>query len=509
MKNITILGGGTSGWLTALYIRQIFPESNIILVKSTDVGILGAGEGSVPTLFTFLNSLKIDEKELLKEVRGTYKMGISFENWAGDGEKYIHGFGPNSLSLNYTQITMKNPISIGLPSTGNLFYLSNLITQNSDWSKFEPSTALCYGNKSPYFKNKNGVIEQSVRYSYHFDAHLLAKYLEKIGVSRGIGVIDNNVRDFLTTENGDIKSVLFENDTKLDCDFIFDCSGFNRLIIGKHYKTKWISYEKYLKVNKAIPFSIDQDSDKITPYTHAIAMKYGWMWKIPLQHRNGCGYVFDDTYITPEEAQKEVEEMLGHKITVPRVLDFNAGRYDNVWVNNCISIGLSAGFTEPIEATSIWIQLTQLMTLDRDIIEYRNKSRIQEYNDKISYVNDDVLSFLYFHYMNKRTDTKFWSDYESRTEIPEFLKPKLDAWKYRSVNDNDVSIKYNFTAFSPQSWLTVSHGNGILNMENLKRENDNMLLDKKIKLFNDNLEKNIEYVQSTSIEHKEFIEKYL
>jgi tryptophan halogenase len=509
MKNITILGGGTSGWLTALYVRQLFPESNIVLIKSSDIGILGAGEGSVPLLPTILTSLKINEKELLKEVKGTYKMGISFENWSGNGDKYIHGFGSSNPSLNTTQITTKNPISIGLPANGSQFYISNLISKNGNWNDLESSTALCYRNKSPYFVTKSGKIEQSVGFSYHFDAHLLAKYLEKVGLSRGIGVVDNNVRDFLTNENGDIKSVLFENDTKLDCDFIFDCSGLRRLIIGKHYKTEWVSYEKYLKVNKAIPFALEQDPNSITPYTHAVAMKYGWMWKIPLQHRYGCGYVFDDTYITAEEAQREVEEMLGHEITVPRVLDFKAGRFENVWVKNCISIGLSSGFTEPIEATSIWIQLLQLLSLDKHRLENRSEESIKEYNSKISFVNDDILSFLYFHYMNKRSDTKFWSEYESRTEMPELLKPRIEAWKYRSMNEYDVNLKYGFMSFSLQSWLTVAYGNGILNLENIKRENDNMSLDKKIKMFNENLENNIKQVINTSIDHKEYLEKYL
>ena len=509
MKNISILGGGTAGWLTALYIRQLFPESNITVIKSTEVGILGAGEGSIPLLPLMLKSLKIDENELLREVNGTFKMGISFENWSGDGSKYVHGFGSYAASLNYNQITTKNPISIGLPSNGYQFYISNLINNNADWSKLEPSTALCYNNKSPYYKNKNGGLEQSLNYSYHFDAHLMAQYLEKISISRGVGVVDGNVRDFLSDESGNIKSTLFENNTKLNCDFIFDCSGFHRMIIGKYYKTKWISYEKYLKVNKAIPFFLEQDKDEITPYTHAVAMKYGWMWKIPLQSRFGCGYVFDDNYITPEDAQKEVEEMLGQKIIVPRVLDFKAGRFENVWINNCLSIGLSAGFTEPIEATSIWLQLIQLMSLDRNLIENRCESSIKEYNDKISFVNDEILAFLYFHYINKRTDTEFWSNYSNTSEIPESLKIKLKSWKHRTMNDNDKNPKYDFNAFAIQSWLTVAHGNGTLNLDILSKECEAMNLNVKIDKFNKNLENNINQIIPLSIGHKEYLEKYL
>lgn len=508
MKNITIVGGGTSGWLTALYIRQLFPESNITLIKSTDVGILGAGEGSVPMLPTLLSSLKIDEKEFLRETKGTFKMGISFENWKGDGDRYVHGFGTMDVGLNYTTLTNKFPISIGLPSTNTPFYLLNLIHQNKSWDKFEPSTALCYSNKSPYY-NMNGTIKQSVAYSYHFDARLTAEYFEKIGIKRGINVLDTKVNDFTQNENGDVIECKTEDGLTIPTDFIFDCSGFHRLLIGKLYKTNWIPYDKYLKVNSAIPFFLEQDSEKITPYTHAVAMKYGWMWKIPLQHRYGCGYIFDKNYITPEEAKKEVEEFLGHEIEVPRTLNFSAGRYEKVWVNNCISIGLSAGFTEPIEATSIWVQMIQLMALNRDIIINKQDYLVKEYNDRMNYVNDEILSFLYFHYVNTRKDTPFWSDYEKTTEVPEFLKYRLESWKHRLISDADRNNKFGYDLFNTQSWLTVQHGNGVLNREILDREMMTLEVEKKINSFNLNLEKNINTIKQYSINHKDFFNKVI
>lgn len=506
MDKITIVGGGTSGWLTALYVRQLFPESDIILIKSTDVGILGAGEGSVPLLPTMLSSLKIDENELLNEVKGTFKLGISFENWKGDGDKYIHGFDSIEIGLNTNTITNKNPISIGLPSSGMPFYLLNLIQQNKSWVDNEASTTMCYNNKSPYFMF-NGQIKQSVGYSYHFDAKLMADFLEKKGISRGIKVIDTIVKDFVLNESGDVVQCITENGLKLDTDFVFDCSGFHRLLIGKLYKTKWISYEKYLKVNSAIPFFLEQSNDEITPYTHAVAMKYGWMWKIPLQHRYGCGYIFDKNYITAEEAKKEVEEMLGYEINVPRVLEFSAGRYEKVWVNNCISIGLSAGFTEPIEATSVWIQIMQLMALNRDIITHRQEFLVKEYNDKVSYINDEILTFLYFHYINKRNDTPFWSDYEKTTEIPEMLKDRLKSWEHRMINDTDRNSKYGYNLFNLQSWLSVQYGNGMLNEDILNREIVPLNVNQKINAFNKNINNNIKTVLKNSIGHLEYLNK--
>jgi tryptophan halogenase len=506
MDNITIVGGGTSGWLTALYIRQLFPESNISLIKSTDVGILGAGEGSVPMLPTILSALKIDENELLNEVKGTFKMGISFENWKGDGEKYIHGFDSIEVGMNVSVVTNKNPISIGLPSTGIPFYLLNLIHQNQSWENRESTTTMCYNNKSPYFMF-NGKIKQSVGYSYHFDARLMADFLEKKGKSRGIKVLDTKIKDFITNESGDVVECLTEEGLKIKTDFIFDCSGFHRLLIGKHYKTNWVSYEKHLKVNSAIPFFLEQSTEEITPYTHAVAMKYGWMWKIPLQHRYGCGYIFDKNYISSDEAKKEVEEMLGHEITVPKVIEFSAGRYEKVWVNNCISIGLSSGFTEPIEATSIWIQIMQLTSLTKDMLLNKQEFLVNEYNDRVAHINDEILSFLYFHYVNERKDTPFWEDYLKTTEVPESLKSKLSSWEHRLINDSDKNNDSGLNLFSTQSWLTVQHGNGVLKRDILDREMSTMNVNQKINAFNKNVENNIKTVLNTSIGHMDYLNK--
>jgi tryptophan halogenase len=335
----------------------------------------------------------------------------------------------------------------------------------------------------------------------------MADFLEKKGKSRGIKVLDTKVKDFITNESGDVVECLTEEGLKIKTDFIFDCSGFHRLLIGKHYKTNWVSYEKYLKVNSAIPFFLDQSTEEITPYTHAIAMKYGWVWKIPLQHRYGCGYIFDKNYISSDEAKKEVEEMLGHEITVPKVIEFSAGRYEKVWANNCISIGLSSGFTEPIEATSIWIQLMQLTSLTKDMLLNKQEFLVNEYNDRIAHINDEILSFLYFHYVNERKDTPFWRDYLKTTEVPESLKSKLSSWEHRLINDSDKNNDSGLNLFTTQSWLTVQHGNGILKRDILDREMATMNVNQKINAFNKNIENNIKTVLNTSIGHMDYLNK--
>jgi tryptophan halogenase len=515
MKNIVIVGGGSAGWLTSVYVRSLFPKANITTIESSEIGILGAGEGSVPTFPLMLNSLGIDENDFIKKTKATFKLGISFENWKGDGEKFFHPFSATSMHLLYTQYTTKAPIAVGFPDLGGIYYISNAVANGEDLNEVIPSNKLAYGNKAPLFKvpnygnimQKEEKVEQSVAYSYHFDARLVADYLRDVAVSRGVTAIDQKILDFNQKENGDIESINLENGEVIPCDFIFDCSGFARLLIGKKYNTPWIDYSEQLKVNSAIPFFLPQDTEKITPYTHAVAMKYGWMWKIPLQHRYGCGYIFDDNYITAEEAKKEVEEMLGHPIENNRTIKFKAGRYEKVWVNNCIAIGLSTGFTEPIEATSLWIAMIQLLCLDVVSITKQDEILVNEYNSLISAVNTDILEFLYFHYYTTRNDTDFWRDYEATTVMPEKLKKKIKLWESRAPKSIDRTIDSYYTnLWGLEGWILVGLGNGRIDPSVYKEDSDLYELDDKLSQMKNNLRNNLKKIFEYSIDHKTFLD---
>lgn len=354
MENIVIIGGGTAGWLTALFIQKHYKNSNITVIESSKIGILGAGEGATPNLVTFLKFLDIDENEFLKRVNGTKKLGINFENWSEPGAKYIHGF-----------------------------------NSSSD--------------------------EPTENYSYHFNARLLAEYLREKCIDRSITHIDDEIENLILVDNkvGQIKLV---NNLIIDVDFVFDCSGFHR-IVGKLYNAKWNSYSQHLKVNTAIPYFLPRNDTEMSTTTNAIAMKYGWMWQIPLQNRWGCGYIYDKNLISEEDAKKEVIEYIGMDVQFNKQINFDPGVYDNIWVENCLMVGLSAGFLEPLEATSI---MTIILELNK-FIECKSKDDRLEFNKYMDSINSQNMLFIRHHYNCSRNDTPFWQLYKN-TELPEELK---------------------------------------------------------------------------------------
>ena len=372
MKYI-ILGGGTAGWLTALYLNKHFPNDEVTVVASSEIGILGAGEGTTPAFMEYLNEVGITEAELVSNCKATLKTGIKFTNWNGDGEHYFHNF----------------------------------------WDE---------------------------KYALHFDASLLAKYLQDVAVSRGIKLIDDEVVKVLL-DGGNITTLVTPSGP-VTGDFFFDCSGFKRLLIGEIYKSEWEEYDMPCK--RAIPFFLPNDNTNLPDYTESVAMKYGWIWKIPVQGRYGCGYVFDSTMTTDENAAQEIRDYLGHDFKSPRTFNFSAGAYKQVWINNCMAVGLSSGFIEPLEATSIWIQILALRLF------VQNRDNPVKVNNDVKELNEDILSFLYFHYLSQRTDTEFWKDFQTNNYMPEKL-----------LNRTKNSAKeYSFNLFPDKSWDAIASGIG-------------------------------------------------
>jgi len=305
---------------------------------------------------------------------------------------------------------------------------------------------------------QNKVDLDNMSYSYHFDAHKLAEHLKKVGRIRGINLYYDEFKNVETDEFDNITALNFESGRSKNCDFVFDCSGFNRLLIGKYYKTKWIDYQKHLPIKKAIPFFLKQD-ESIKPYTEAIAMKYGWIWKIPLQHRYGAGYIFDSDYISDEDAFNEAKEMFP-EIEYTRTIKFDAGRYENVWHKNCIAVGLSTGFTEPLEATSIMIAINQLYDLLHFLpdIFNNNNHRKDLYNKITSNMNDSILNFLYLHYITKRNDSPFWKEFRQKNKPPKDLEKLIYNIQQSNINLFDLNADTKKDIFSISSYLQVAHG---------------------------------------------------
>lgn len=438
-----VVGGGAAGWLTALKIKKLaLPTQKVIVIESEEIGILGAGEGSTPALPHFLfEVLGISFYDFYKKCGATFKLGINFENWNGDGKRYFHSF----IIDKHNKKLLTN-LNENIPYIENCDFYRNL-------------------RNSPYAYNKvTKEYDKVLPYAFHFDAHLLAAFLREEAIKRGIIRIEGKVNSIVNDERNYIKEIGLEDGQKIPCSFVFDCTGFKRLIIGKHYKSPWVSYDKYLPAKKALPFQLKIDPDNFNNCTDAIALKYGWMWKIPLNHRYGCGYVFDSDYINADQAKQEVEELLGHEVTVPRVLSFTAGYYEKACINNCIAIGLAAGFTEPIEATSVWIQvlmLDKLGTMLKDIYDDNQESK-NTFNGHFVRINDNVLAGLQLHYHVKRNDSIFWKEFNQKNTTVDIIADVFQRNKFCALEE-DTYINSGLSNFGLPSWLMLMEGQGIIN----------------------------------------------
>ena len=274
-KNIVVVGGGSAGWLTALTAKKKYPKANVTVIESKDIGILGAGEGSTPYLPAFLETLDISFEDLVKNCDATIKNGIRFTNWNNQDDFYYHGFsftdealGTESLSSRFLSASPMLVSSVALTNGVKDVDFTEILSENS---------------KVPFVLQKNKEGKTLLDYkkighiSFHFNATKLALRFREIGLERGIEVFENTITNVHLDQNNNVTSLDLDNGDSVVSDFVFDCSGFHRLIIGKTFNSKWKSYTDFLPTDSAIPFFLDI-TEKIPPYTEAIAMKYGWVW---------------------------------------------------------------------------------------------------------------------------------------------------------------------------------------------------------------------------------------
>ncbi len=463
---IVIVGGGTAGWLSALFINKVRPEHEITIIESSNIGIIGAGEGSTGLLTDVIRGsywdFGCDHDEFLKETGATLKYGIKHVNWTGDNSFY---YGPIDSSISY------NSIPDGA-----------FASQYYNFPKDKLHTCSLMGL---YLETQKANVDlHSKRFhnhyhALHFDAHLLAKYLKKVVLrSPQVKLIDSEVVDISVGETG-IESILLSNDQKILADFFVDATGFKKILISK-LGAKWISYKKHLPVNSAIPFILNYDENEYPePYTLAQAQSSGWMWQIPNLNRKGCGYVFSDDFITPDRAQEEIEKKLNQKIEPIKLIKFDSGRLDNPWIKNCLSVGLSAAFSEPLEATSIH---TTLVQLNKFVFEYLkptkiltcNEFSIKNYNNHINKMYDDMKDFLVLHYMGGRTDSKFWKYISNGDTKTEFVNTIIEMSKSRMPTYNDFEFYKGAAGWSIWAWVLAGTNN--LSPDVAKRELDFFVL---------------------------------
>lgn len=512
MKKLVIVGGGTAGWLAALYYQEYFSNIfEITVVESKKIGIVGVGEGATFQLINFLDSIRVPVSDLVKYTGATIKNGIKFTNWKGDGSYFYHGFRQHHELDCFYSILANNKPAI----------LIDTLARNESIKSINYSDQLSDLCKVPFVKkqvkqdyNKIFDFEQYAAYSIHFDTNKFGQYLKSIGQTRGIKTIDAIVYDYYLDERGFIKKLFLDEETtklELAVDFVIDCTGFARKFVKDVYNSPWICYKKYLPVDKAIPFFVDiSPREKIPPYTEAIAMKYGWLWKIPVQNRFGCGYVFDSTLINEEQALIEAEILFDKKLISPRTISFTAGTFTKPWNKNCLALGLAGGFIEPLESTSIWSTVNSILAFADRLLDFENNNYtvIDDYNSIYADMNREIFEFVYMHYLSGRTDTQFWKAFNTRTDHPDELITNLDRLNSMSLFGNSIKFGNYFLIFS---WLQVALGNGLLNSTKFK-DLANMLFTNNVNISNwtnnrkNKLLQDINQLVLTSVDHRYFLE---
>jgi tryptophan halogenase len=497
--NIVVAGGGTAGWLTALYAKKVFPKSKVTVIESEEIGILGAGEGSTPILWALLNHLDISIASLIKNTGATVKNSVKFTNWTSDGGYYHNPFQSSFSGMmdeNFTHTHFSEP-------DFNFQHIYGALDGKNlkDYSMMERLSE----KKLVPFTFINGLPSNLSVASIHFNARDLAIHLRKIAESRKIKRVEGIIKKINADETGTIKS-LTVNDNEIALDFVFDCTGFQRLIIGKFFNSQWNSYKHILPAKKAIPFFDPTDEDNLPPYTEAIAMNYGWMWKIPVQGRYGCGYVFDSDFISDDQAKKELDDFVGYEVSSPRTFSFEPGSFEKVWINNCLAVGLSSGFVEPLEATSIM----QSIFLLKEFL--KNKSNIttnsQLSRDKINNLykaqTEGIVDFLYLHYVTNKNNTEFWSNFTKNNKMPKKISDVFETIKERPLSAIDFTDQFYHGLFGAGGFMYILIGNKLIHRDQLIKYKD-LVADNKMEQFRVILiEQDIAVTSATT--HKKFIE---
>lgn len=486
MKNIVVLGGGTAGWLAALLVNRTYPEFTVTVVESEDIGILGAGEGTVPDFVTVLDFLGIPVAQIIKHCDGTLKLGIRFENWLGNGNHYFHEFTNNLQDASDTR----------WPAYYQKF------SNDESIKPLQLNYQLACQGLTPFTVDDQCITP----FALHFNARKLAVFLREVAQDRGVLRREGRMVAVKSHENTDIQALVLENAQEIPGDFFFDCSGFARLLIGKHYQTPWLSYQQHLPMDSAMPFFIPHDNTNILPQTSAIAMNSGWVWKIPVRDRYGCGYVYDSRFLDQDTALKELEEYFKVPIHSPKTFRFRAGTYENCLVRNCLAVGLSQGFIEPLEATSIWTTcLTINSLLVNDLINHCSSYAAEMFNARARERNQTVVDFLWLHYFKARRDTPFWAQFDKVNEpLPKIICRVLHWAEYGLLpNQNlDPLPTSQEKMFETVSWLQVSEG-----MEHFRKEPFRRLLnywpDPRNTMVE--LEQSIQYALTKAVHHDKFI----
>ena len=448
IRSIVIVGGGTAGWMAAAALAKVAGTQthSVTLVESEEIGTVGVGEATIPPILAYNQLLGLDEDEFIRETSATFKLGIEFVDWRRLGHRYFHHFGLFGADLK-DRVAFAHYWLRWVQNGGN--------PDNLRFSSEAEAARL--GKFARVIKTR--AEEPNINYAFQFDASRYAAYLRRFAEKRGVVRTEGRiVKVHQNGETGFIESVELTDGRRVSGDFFLDCSGFRGLIIEDVLKTGFEDWSQWLPNNRAVAVPCERVEDP-HPYTRCTAYEAGWQWHIPLQHRTGNGYVFSNEFISEDEATVAVLGRLdGPPIADPRILRFVAGRRRRSWVKNCLSVGLSSGFLEPLESTSIHlIQVAVLKLLDLFPDRNCDPAIAEKFNLEMDLLYESIRDFLIGHYkVTEREDTPYWA-YCKNMSVPESLETKFRLFKTRGE-----VLAEPHDPFRGTSWFAVLYGQGLV-----------------------------------------------
>ena len=444
LKSVCIVGGGTAGWMAATLLSSALRGSNIkiTLVESADIATIGVGESTVPSMMDFLQASQINLREFIQATSASFKLGIRFDDWHTQGEGYFHPFG-----------------NIGKDINGFDFYQAWLKSladgQPTRWVDHSPSAIMAEQERFMLRpQQSNDWVLSSYAHALHLDAVQVARYLRELCLKRGVVRKEATVEHVNLDRKVFIQSLGLNNGETLESDFFIDCSGFKGLLIEDSLNVDYQSWSHYLPCDRAVTVQTE-NTNKLKPYTIATAQTAGWSWEIPLQHRTGNGYVFASRFCSDKDAKDILlNHVKGKLLTEPRIIPFATGKRKKIWHNNCLALGLAAGFLEPLESTAIHLVYKTLVHFikhfpDNDF----DPQTEQAFNNKIDADFEEIRDFIILHYCTAaRKDTEFWRWCQTMP-VPDSLQSKLENFELRGQLD---ALPEQF--FSHNSWHSIFEG---------------------------------------------------
>jgi len=441
IRRVVIAGGGTAGWMVAAALsRTLGKVLEIKLIESDEIGTVGVGEATIPTLVTFHRLLEINEQEFMAATQATFKLGIGFENWRNRNENYIHSFG----------LTGKDHWTAGFQH----FWLKGRERKLAgDYGDY------CLELKAA-LKNRFAHLPRGgMNYAFHMDAGLYAKYLRRFSEPLGVVRIEGKIAEVRTDPaSGFIRSIRLDSGEDIEGDLFIDCTGFRGLLIGQALHQGYEDWSHWLYNDSAVALQTASTGEML-PYTRSIAREAGWQWRIPLQHRVGNGMVYCSRYVGDDEAKKTLlANVTGAVLTEPRVIKFRPGQRRKTWHRNCVAVGLASGFIEPLESTSIHlIQRAVIRLMQMFPRAGIRQTDIDEYNQQTNAEIEHIRDFIVLHYhVTNRDDTPFWRACRAM-DIPPTLRHRIELFR-----ETGRVFRVPNELFAENSWIQVMMGQGIL-----------------------------------------------